>query len=102
MLFQIKCSSLVHCLDVYKIMQSHIINSPEDRNNQDCIIWIDSIEKQLIPIYEINENQFIEMCYKSNNVIEFNNSTMVIVLEFIEDSLESKFNQVDDVFIMNY
>lgn len=101
MIFKIKCSNKRKVIEVFNILQSHIINSPEDANIDDCIIFFD-INDLIIPIYQIGIDMFINEIAK-NNIIEFNNSTMLLVLEYISDSLDKQFYSIDNnIFQLDY
>ena len=100
MIFRIKCSSNKKVFDVWNIMQSHIINSPEDDNMNDCIVFF-TIDSVLTPIYKLNLDTFMEYIVK-NNIIEFNNSTSIIALEFIADGLGYFVPVGNDIFQLDY
>lgn len=98
---QIKCKNRGKIIDIFNILQSHIINSPEDRNPIDCIVYLTKNNSEIIPIYDITIEQFLNDIV-IDKVITFNNSTMVIVLEFIEDCTGKQFIRYNDTLQLNY
>lgn len=101
MIFRIKCSTDQHVLDIWNIFHSHIINSPDDANKQDCILYLTSYHNELKPIYEINYGDFMDN-FVNNRIIEFNNSTSIIVLEFVSDGIGSFKAIENDIFQLDY